>query len=190
MSKYTLHPSRRWGKRHRVNVVFPDGSGPFRGTLLTRWPNDMPKIRLDSGRVVYGYECWWLPVEGWATEPDRPRRPQLQIARILDVTVYWDGPMAGLCEVDGIERYFACTDESEDGRRTFGVYALSLEQRADLERRRIDFRRMVGDDFDSVKRSPDDPPVTPETQAEFYKLHPPETLPCPERLVHVGITEM
>ena len=24
---------------------------------------DVPKIQLDSGGIVYGYECWWHPVE-------------------------------------------------------------------------------------------------------------------------------
>ena len=23
-----------------------------------------PKIRLDSGEVIYGCQCWWVPVEG------------------------------------------------------------------------------------------------------------------------------
>lgn len=113
--------------------------------------------------------------------------PRMTIDRFLHTTVWWDGPMAGLCEVDGVERYFACEDEDEHGNRTFTIYDMPLDVRAELEHARVDFRRMVGDHSDVVKRGPNDPPVTPETQAAYYLLHPPDSLPKPERMTAIGV---
>lgn len=25
--------------------------------------HDNPRIKLDDGRILYGYECWWMPTE-------------------------------------------------------------------------------------------------------------------------------
>ena len=38
------------------------------GTLLTAYDLDsednvMPKIEMPSGKVLFGYECWWIPVD-------------------------------------------------------------------------------------------------------------------------------
>lgn len=45
------------------------------GTLLTDYDADNafesehPRIRLKDGRIVHGYECWWIP-EGEITKKD------------------------------------------------------------------------------------------------------------------------
>ena len=38
------------------------------GELLTAYDldsyeNEMPRIRLDNDKEVFGYECWWIPVD-------------------------------------------------------------------------------------------------------------------------------
>lgn len=47
------------------------------GILLTDYradsiKNDMPKIRMPQGKIYYGYECWWIPVN--ETKPIRKGR--------------------------------------------------------------------------------------------------------------------
>ena len=32
------------------------------GEIIARDPDGMPKILLDNGDTVYGYESWWTPV--------------------------------------------------------------------------------------------------------------------------------
>ena len=38
------------------------------GELLTAYDldsnkNQIPRIRLDNGKTISGYECWWIPVD-------------------------------------------------------------------------------------------------------------------------------
>jgi hypothetical protein len=35
-------------------IPIPYDAGPF---------DSNPKIRLDSGRVIYGFDCWWTPTD-------------------------------------------------------------------------------------------------------------------------------
>lgn len=51
----------------RVRVADVDGTELGLGTLISETPIEglpftTPKIQLDSGRIIYGYECWWTPV--------------------------------------------------------------------------------------------------------------------------------
>ncbi len=43
----------------------PEKSKPYVGQfgLAERDENDDVRITLDSGNVIYGYECWWTPIE-------------------------------------------------------------------------------------------------------------------------------
>ncbi len=51
----------------RVIVLDLDGNR-MTGELLTAYDldshdNEMPRIRRDDGKEVFGYECWWIPVD-------------------------------------------------------------------------------------------------------------------------------
>lgn len=63
---------RRYGPGTPVMVAVCTRKGRTRpiqrGILLTRYDadseamGDMPRIKIHSGRVVLGCECWWIPV--------------------------------------------------------------------------------------------------------------------------------
>lgn len=53
----------------RVHVQDLDGN-LSQGTLINDIEIDAnskeityPKIELDNGKILYGYECWWIPVD-------------------------------------------------------------------------------------------------------------------------------
>lgn len=56
----------RVGAIHSANseeVMFY-GYGVYEGvTILPNFPMPNPTIKLDNGKTVYGYECWWGPEE-------------------------------------------------------------------------------------------------------------------------------
>lgn len=43
--------------------VFLYGYGVYSGDEETDLGFPSPKITLDNGKVVYGYQCWWAPEE-------------------------------------------------------------------------------------------------------------------------------
>jgi hypothetical protein len=54
-----------------VDVLLVEDDTRHSGTVvatMTVWIGDelqidnVPSIRLDDGRTVFGYECWWTPV--------------------------------------------------------------------------------------------------------------------------------
>jgi hypothetical protein len=45
---------------------------PETGTQVTDWPGN-PRIRLQDGSVIWGYECWWTPVRVAGPLPDEQR---------------------------------------------------------------------------------------------------------------------
>lgn len=85
--------------------------------------------------------------------------PQIQSMNMLLHHGYYDGPLSGMCEVDGQKCYFEFLDQwsysnkwPEDDEddfeppwyRRFLIYRLSDEQLAAVEKRHEKFRRMVG----------------------------------------------
>ena len=51
------------GSRVRVFLLNKD---EHNGILLTNfnensYKNKTPEIQLENGKIVYGYECWWIP---------------------------------------------------------------------------------------------------------------------------------
>lgn len=52
----------------RVLVLSINGNDLGLGTYVAdepieEWDMTTPKIELDSGRTIYGYECWWTAAE-------------------------------------------------------------------------------------------------------------------------------
>jgi hypothetical protein len=47
----------------RAELLLGFLSGPLSGMAMVFADEITPKIWLDSGKTVYGYECWWTPVE-------------------------------------------------------------------------------------------------------------------------------
>lgn len=50
-----------------VKVILLNKKKPIDGTLLTEYDSkaidlNIPEIKLANGKTVYGYECWWIPV--------------------------------------------------------------------------------------------------------------------------------
>lgn len=87
------------------------------------------------------------------------RHPKIEPPKMLFHVGYWDGPLSGLCLVDGTKCWFAMSEEydgphpeTEQERddftppwyRRFLVWRLSAEELAEVERRHEKFRRMVG----------------------------------------------
>lgn len=49
-------------KFHGINMhQNPHFAGRFGKIIRLEGRNKMPLIRLDSGHLVHGYECWWMP---------------------------------------------------------------------------------------------------------------------------------
>ena len=58
---------KSYPKNTPVKVVFTGKKRILNGTLLTPYDcrkvnNQMPKIKLTSGKIIFGYDCWWIPV--------------------------------------------------------------------------------------------------------------------------------
>ena len=69
----------------------------------------------------------------------------------------WDGPLSGMCELNGEKLYFNCADEaySQTKRmykriRTFNLYMLPLEQLKAREAQHELFRQYVGEHCDYI----------------------------------------
>lgn len=46
------------------SAIAPDDSKPHIGKEgIAEWDDFIVKITLDDGTVLYGYECWWEPIE-------------------------------------------------------------------------------------------------------------------------------
>ena len=83
---------------------------------------------------------------------------------ILSVHMYWDGPIAGICNWNGEDVWFAMESESADDlrRRTFGLFRLPPEVVARQWSVSRDFQDMVQSHH-----------ATEETKAAFYAKWPP-----------------
>lgn len=100
---------------------------------------------------------------------------------------FWDGPLNGMCDVDGIGRcWFQCQDMDAYERR-FDLYRLTPELQAAEDERHALWREMVGDHCDYVDNrrpahfSAKDHP----NWHDFYELPPLDRsdFTNPERLV-------
>ena len=49
------------------------------------WPN--PRIRLQDGSVIWGYECWWNPVAMSGPLPQMQEELEAHKARLRDVLI-------------------------------------------------------------------------------------------------------
>jgi hypothetical protein len=55
------------------------------GTLLTAYDftdsdvNEMPQIRMPDGRIIQGYQCWWIPVDEAGSCLLPPKRQDVNI---------------------------------------------------------------------------------------------------------------
>ncbi len=64
---------KTWPVGTIVSVMDVDNTPLGTGQLMTEFnPSDdnseIPRIRLNNCRVLYGHECWWVPMEvlnGW-----------------------------------------------------------------------------------------------------------------------------
>lgn len=57
---------KKYPENTPVKVVIVGKKRTLNGLLLTPYDatkvnNPMPKIRLTSGKIIYGYDCWWIP---------------------------------------------------------------------------------------------------------------------------------
>jgi hypothetical protein len=98
--------------------------------------------------------------------------PKIQHPTILWVDGYWDGPLSGMCEVDGERLYFHMQDEADDKRRTrtFNVYRLTDEQMADHDHRHAEFIKHVGTYWDYRPEVPK-LPTGYHPQSEHHKFY-------------------
>jgi hypothetical protein len=118
--------------------------------------------------------------------------PQLQEMRKLWHSGYWDGPISGMCLIDGQKCWFDLIEEWSDNNhypsetdgvdadweqpwyRRYLVWKLTDEQQAEIERRHAKFQRMVGthcdyDDSGSRGHFHYNDTVTPETFKQYYE---------------------
>lgn len=48
---------------HGIKIRTPDKSYPHLGKYgLAELEDGLVKITLDDGNIIYGYECWWIPI--------------------------------------------------------------------------------------------------------------------------------
>lgn len=50
---------------HGLNLITPEESKQYIGMVGTAYQEDefYIRIELDNGKVIYGYDCWWEPIE-------------------------------------------------------------------------------------------------------------------------------
>ncbi len=113
--------------------------------------------------------------------------PQLPTMKKLCHFGYWDGPLSGLCLIDGQKYWYECIEEWLDNNsypeddddfespwyRRFLIWKLTDEQLAAIETRHAKFQRMVGmhTDYNEEGKRPNfhyNETITPETVAQFY----------------------
>ncbi len=52
------------GADPKTKVIKVLGYGTYDGEFRPEdWPIENPRLTLDNGQVVWGYECWWGPEE-------------------------------------------------------------------------------------------------------------------------------
>jgi hypothetical protein len=115
--------------------------------------------------------------------------PKLDAMKKLWHAGYWDGPLSGMCSVDGQKCWFQCIEEWDEHNdypededefeqpwyRRFLIYRLTEEQLLPTEAGHDKFCRMVGThcnyDEDGVTRGRFhyNDTVTPDTFEQYYK---------------------
>lgn len=114
--------------------------------------------------------------------------PQLKEMRKLWHSGYWDGPLSGMCLIDGQKCWFECIDEwgnhnsyPEDDEefeqpwyRRFLIWKLTDQQQTEIEKRHAKFQRMVGThcDYDDEGHRGHfhyNDTVTPESFKQYYE---------------------
>lgn len=114
--------------------------------------------------------------------------PQLPTMRKLWHSNYWDGPLSGMCLIEGQKYWFECVEEWLDNNsypeddddfetpwyRRFLIWKLTDEQQATIEARHAKFQRMVGThcDYDENGHRGNfhyNDTITPETFKQFYE---------------------
>lgn len=120
--------------------------------------------------------------------------PKIPEMRKLYHLGYWDGPLSGMCLVDGQKYFFECIEEWLDNNsypeddddfeapwyRRYLLWRLTEEQLTSLEERHAKFQRMVGrhTDYDENGKRCNfvyNETITPETVAQYYKEAKEET---------------
>ena len=67
------YPKDKWiGLRVRV-VGTANEESPGDGEIICFGPLGSPGIMLDNGKMIYGFECWWLPVEVAEAQSQEPQ---------------------------------------------------------------------------------------------------------------------
>lgn len=116
------------------------------------------------------------------------RFPKLPAMRKLCHFGYWDGPLSGLCLIDGQRYWYECIEEWLDNNnypeddddfqapwyRRFLIWKLTDEQQKYIDERHAKFQRMVGmhTDYDENGQRGYfhyNDTVTPETFKQFYE---------------------
>lgn len=101
---------------------------------------------------------------------------------------YWDGPLSGLCLINGERYWFECIEEWLDNNsypeddddfeapwyRRYLIWKLTDAQQADIDARHAKFQRMVGThtDYDENGHRSNfhyNETITPETLKQFYE---------------------
>lgn len=117
--------------------------------------------------------------------------PKLTKMRKLWHLNYWDGPLSGMCLIDGQKYWFDCIEQYHDNNpqmtdeefyagneypwyRKFLIWKLTDDQQAVIEARHAKFQRMVGThtDYDENGQRSNfhyNDTVTPETLKQFYE---------------------
>lgn len=114
--------------------------------------------------------------------------PQIPEMKKLYHLGYWDGPLSGMCLVNGEKYFFECIEEWTDNNsypeddddfeapwyRRFLLWKLTDEQQAHLDQRHAKFQRMVGThtDYDESGKRGNfvyNEQITAETVAQFYR---------------------
>jgi hypothetical protein len=115
--------------------------------------------------------------------------PQLPEMKKLCHFNYWDGPLSGLCLINGNKYWYECVEEWLDNNRypdddddfeppwyrRYLIWKLTDEQLAAIEARHAKFQRMVGTHTDYSEDGKErgrfhyNETVTPETFKQFYE---------------------
>lgn len=103
---------------------------------------------------------------------------RLANVRLLWHAGFWDGPISGLCAVEGRELWFDATETADQplGRRRFRCFELDEQELAAEHARHAAFREHVGThtDYDENGRRQVGATVLPrESWQAFYDAYPP-----------------
>ena len=58
---YLYKKTRKFKFGEKARIIINDTR--VTGTLVGLTESGIPKFKLEDGKIVYGYECWWIPLD-------------------------------------------------------------------------------------------------------------------------------